>query len=104
MVLDLVRTVVRCCESRAVRQQRLIHPGGDCLEASGIEKALPDCGLIGNDNHWQPERRQLLQRLTDTRHKNELRPVKNVVSGASAIDHAIAINKDGRTSYCPIWV
>ena len=96
MVFNPVRAVVSSRERRAIRKQRFIHPGGDLFQAGGIEKAFPHSGLIRNDDHGQPERRQLFQRFTDAGHKNELRPVQNVVAGAPAIDHAVSINEDRR--------
>jgi len=79
----------------------LLHLQSDLFKVGSIQQPFADRRLVGNyDQRW-PQRRELSKRIADAGHKNELRPVQNVVAGPPAIDHAVAVNEDGR-AFCSI--
>src|ERR1700685_2252617 len=78
--------------------QLLIHLRGNSFQAGGIQQTFSDRGLIRNNDHGQAERGELLQRLSNSRHEDKLRPVQYIVAGTQKVDDAVAVDEDCRAS------
>jgi hypothetical protein len=72
----------------------LLQLSGDFFENIGFQQTLTDGRLVRDDNHREPQGGELFDRLSDTRHKDELGPVQYVVVRPSAIYYAIAVDEE----------
>ena len=71
------------------------HPRVDPAQPVGGQQSTADHPLVGNDDHSGVHGSQCRQRLEDARKKLELLPALDVI-GTAAIDHPVAVQKDGR--------
>jgi len=74
-----------------------MHADGNFLQFGGIKQSFANARLIGDHDHWQTQRGELLEGRLYAWDEEKFRPTKYIARRPAAVYYAITIEEDGGT-------